>query len=901
MAVRFINPVESEYKSQFVPLPLDFIYGNIQAKQKDLDTARQKVAATEVNVKGTPWWEQGKTNYVKLKQEEYNDKIAAIANRLEMNKEAPQTALSDISKLNREFQEDEIVQTMLRQNKLWEPIAKKAAEDPNAAASFWLDLKQFDPTKKDWVWNDPFSVKDEMIKAPTFAETDKYITDNFGKFLQPQIEEKYGTGSTLVYKPELGKYEVKQADGTYTEVLLDSDLVNNIIPTAIDNYADYLANTDQHAQARVIREGLSYGSDPTPYYGRDVSKHRNLISSVVSKHFRTKILQKPGDVQIIAPVDATTGGGGGGTTPKVEDIEYSTFPGLTIDLSGKTQNLATTTNNLQKGIELRSSNLFNSSISGLMNASPNSPKAAEALVKMDEIFKKVAQDASIVVSQGYADPENLPSNEEQEKIKEILADPSKTFQALFGGSQAGSVEKDAAIMKGLLGERYFNTLRTEIFGVMGDLASSPDKESQKIAEDFWKSYSILEHEQAELKNLNGIIETNGQYFIDKGLELGLFNEEEKKFLSKQDNVEAGETAVKNFKSTLAKALAGDQASIDQLNESVFEEFDVLLGDRPSADLEEGIWHKLRDNQDKIGKRLSEEEFVVEIPKTGEGKSLLSGYTKKMKDFYNENPQNLLPLLQGFSSDLIDPNAVNKNSIAAIFNSSPYKMPGFSLPNDDKKLPANLITDVNLGKLGNSSMPVLYITAKDEKGVSSVVPITFNADNKDDLSKIVYDLITDEDTKVKAFGAELFGRSTMKDGDLAKIGTMFDILKSAGKVNNTEIDFIAGGTPFTLQVKDNQPVIGVKDVNGKFNPLDKISSPDGKNELRNIVDDMDEFLEYMGSFIVNRNLYKAQMSSGGGTTGNISTSPITIGGGTGGATNSGGKSQGGTTPQMNQWY
>ena len=37
MAVRFITPVETPYESQFVPMPLDFMYKALQEKQKGLD------------------------------------------------------------------------------------------------------------------------------------------------------------------------------------------------------------------------------------------------------------------------------------------------------------------------------------------------------------------------------------------------------------------------------------------------------------------------------------------------------------------------------------------------------------------------------------------------------------------------------------------------------------------------------------------------------------------------------------------------------------------------------------------------------------------------------------------------------------------------------------------------
>lgn len=916
MAVRFINPVESEYKSQFVPLPLDFIYGNIQAKQKDLDTARQKVAATEVNVKGTPWWEQGKTNYVKLKQEEYNNKIAAIANKLEMNKEAPQTALSDISKLNREFQEDEIVQTMLRQNKLWEPIAKKAAEDPNAAASFWLDLKKFDPTKKDWVWNDPFSIKDEMIKAPTFAETDKYITDNFGKFLQPQIEERYGGGATLTYIPELGRYQIVGPSGKLIEAITDSDLVNNIIPTAIDNYADYLANTDQHAQARVIREGLSYGADPTPYYGRDVSKHRNLISSVVSKHFRIKDIQQKPDIQYIEPATPTTKGGATTTTPKVEDIRFSIEQPSPINFSEQYSTIGLSTSNLERDVNARNNILFNNTINDIVKVSPNSQAASQAIIKMDEALNETIK--ALEQNLWKQGDDVFASQEDKDALQKIVSDPAIGFKSLFANADAS--DQSIATLKNQLGQKGFDNFRAKVYNVMSELAASPDPESQAIAENFYKTYASLEYDQSILAQQKEMVNSVGAAYVDQAISSGIITPEEVKAAGPL--LQSGTPGNEDFKRLVGMALGGDPMALKQLEKpGVWDRItsgsitDYDLGAEYAADdKQKGIsgpsaqgyaiswksyaplYEKIKNNLDKLNASVKQEEYIVEF---GDEKSELTKYTNGkngLKDQYNANPAMLMQVLQGYGKSLLGEDQrgkteFNQNDLRLMFNKSPLKMPNFNLADADKVE----VSTVNLGKLGNSSMPTLYITAKDSKGNSSTLPVAFNQINKSVLANMVTEFMTDNDPQVKAYGAELYGRATMSDGELANIGTMFDLMNRTKDVKDQTIKFTAGGAPYELKVENGTAVIGIN-ANGKFQSLGQTETPAGI-QVPNNVTNMDEFLEFMGFYTLYNNLYTGQLSSTGA---GISTTPITIGGGPGGTTTPVGKSQGSPIPVGQLW-
>ena len=84
MAVRFITPVETPYESQFVPMPLDFMYKALQEKQKGLDTTREQLGSADLKIEGAPWDIEDGT--VQKYKQKFNTDITGLSTKLEQDK-----------------------------------------------------------------------------------------------------------------------------------------------------------------------------------------------------------------------------------------------------------------------------------------------------------------------------------------------------------------------------------------------------------------------------------------------------------------------------------------------------------------------------------------------------------------------------------------------------------------------------------------------------------------------------------------------------------------------------------------------------------------------------------------------------------------------------------------------
>ena len=116
MAVQFIKPVESEYQSQFVPLPLDFIYSNIEAKQKGLEETRTALNNPDIPVKAPFWAEQ--QGAVEPIVNKYKAQINELSAQLEKDKGNFTGIASNLGKISTNFKEDPDVKKLARQKDL---------------------------------------------------------------------------------------------------------------------------------------------------------------------------------------------------------------------------------------------------------------------------------------------------------------------------------------------------------------------------------------------------------------------------------------------------------------------------------------------------------------------------------------------------------------------------------------------------------------------------------------------------------------------------------------------------------------------------------------------------------------------------------------------------------------
>lgn len=293
MAVRFIQPIDTPYESQFVPMPLEFMQQNIETKQKGLDTARTELGTAEFALDAAPWHEV--TGEAQAYRDKFSTSIASLEEELEKNKGSYGRVAGQLGALNREFMTDPELQKIKKHYEAYKTNVAPYMGKPNAASLYFRNLMEQDPQTGEWGWKNSSEIREEDIVSPIENKVEDTITTELVDSLKPSIEEAYGEGSMQMGAD--GKPVWVTPEG---KKLTNLNMENIFTEEAIENYAQRIYNGTED-QYLYLKEFL--GIDTLP-------EIRDYVESVASKAFYKAIDITP-EKTTKAPGGGSSGGEGG--------------------------------------------------------------------------------------------------------------------------------------------------------------------------------------------------------------------------------------------------------------------------------------------------------------------------------------------------------------------------------------------------------------------------------------------------------------------------------------------------------------------------------------------------------------------------------------------------------------
>jgi len=866
MAIQFVKPIETEYDSQFMPLPLDTIYKNIETQQQGLDTARADLNKTQINLKG-PFWasQQGAETPIK---EKYQSEVDELKERLERDKGNYSVIASKLAEVNQKFQNDPEVQKLVKQ----EELEKKNIDLGKIAGgtAFMPNIQYVDPVTQEIKFKDWRNINDEDIVAPvedkTFEHVNKLVVDR----LQEQSKKEYDNPTAFVYKDEAsGAYIVMDKPGG--NVIKTISKNDPMINQAIKSASEILA-VDASGQGRILRDfkenpflprvSLSDGRKVYQRGFKDAQQIEQFVRNAVDvvSYLRTEEIAPEFTVKTEGTVlDASSSSG---VSPQPIDYNYTIFQGPTVDASGAS-NYSQNLGDLQLSVERMEATTFNNyikelgTIAAVTNGTGNA--AYNVITEFDGILNELLANAELSsrAMQLFRDGDNQ-GNE-------------YTLYSLLQDKDAALVDNNLAKLMDELGEEgenksVYRDARAKFFTLMNNLADSPDKATQDIAERFFAMNTEITDKKLVVQNLEKIEEQIGKTVISEALKNPEFQTELARIYpnatTRKNVIQALKENNGNNNTALSfyKALGGDKYELSILDPSVGDYFKGIF----STELEQQYLGQARqltkdfkydklysalDNfrqTNPVTAKIAQEEYIVDLDNT-ESRSQFKKFFEEQKDYYNNNPQNLLNLFQNYGYTAgkdIGKTDLNLNDVREVFNNATLKSPKFSLEDDEEVK----VSDINLGSLGESSLPIMYVTVKDKKGDSSTIPVTLPQVNKNDLAEFIGSFVADDNGNVQDKGAEIYARVLLSPSSISSVATALAITENSGRLKDEVIKFKFQNEDYAIKINgQNNSTIGkLTDPNdiSTFAPLSETKTKNGERLPVNI-SNFSQFLRFMG--------------------------------------------------------
>jgi len=855
MAIQFVKPIETEYDSQFMPLPLDTIYKNIETQQQGLDAARADLNKTQINLKG-PFWASQQNAETPIK-EKYQSEVDELKERLERDKGNYSVIASKLAEVNQRFQNDPDVQKLVRQ----EQLEKKNIDLGKIAGgtAFMPNIQYVDPATQEIKFKDWRAINDEDIVAPVEDKTLEHVNKLVVEKLQEQYRLTYNKPQALVYKdPASGAYVVLEEPGTTSKKEIIK--TNPIIRQAIRAASELLA-LDASGQGRILREFKENPFVPpvTLPNGKQVVKRgysnpaelEKFIERAVDIVSYQRTEEKAPKIRVETEGTALDPGSGGGVSPEPIDYNFMVVSGPTVDYT-PTSNYSQTLGDLRRTIEGNEATAFNNYILQVAELSAESPKAKAVLNGLDGMLKAAL--------------EGQPIDAKNKFIELYREDPAITLFSLFNQQGKDPKERLSRFVSELkeIGDnnQSFQNVRAEFFRLMNDLAKDPDEATRTMAEEFFKMNAQISDDKLVANNLEKIENQIGKTIISEAFKNSEFLQEFNKiYSSNPKQAKAWKDILLDENSNNARimysALGGDKQQLAILDPSFTDYAGDIFMD--ALDLqyqgqareiaknsgEQAIFQALKKFKEEtnIAARIQTEEYIKD---TGEGEKASRYFNpvlNKLKEHYNNDPTSFLTLLQnsGYSVKEKGKSEFNLNDVRDIFNNSMIKSPDFNLKEDEKVE----ISSVDLGSLGESSLPIIYFTVKDANGRSSSLPIKLPEVNKPDLANIIGELIVDDNPNVQDKGASIYARVLLNESYISSISTALNISDKSDRLKGTIIDFKLGEKPYQVKIEGKgNYVIGKQTADGTFAPLAKTTTATG-TELPASVSSFSQFLRFMG--------------------------------------------------------
>jgi len=871
MAVQFIKPVESEYQSQFVPLPLDFMYSNIEAKQKGLEETRTALNNPDIPVKAPFWAEQ--QGAVEPIVNKYKAQINELSAQLEKDKGNFTGIASNLGKISTAFKEDPDVKKLARQKDLADKLdLTKIA----GGTAYFPTLQYVDPITQEIKFRNWREINDEDIVQPINDDAQNFVYKQVIERLKEQARTTYDVPNAYVFQDKAsGAFIIMDKPGGRTKkVIIKGDPV---IDQAIQSAASLILD-DNSGQAMLLKTFKDNKNKPAVRIqnpdgsvkveaGKGYDTYEDIhkyISEVLDISSFIDYKEHPAETTVKTEGTVLDPATAGGVTPEPEDYNYTTFSGPVVDVTG-TSNYSQNIGDLQLNIERAEATAFNQYLKELAGVAASNTvegrPAYDLLMSMDEILNELLADATINTK-----------NRAIELFRDGDAQGNDyTLVSILQDKQAGRADKVLAALMDELSEEgqnksAYKEAREKFFTLMNGLADSPNASTQAIAEEFFKLNTEITDKKLVLANLQNIEEQIGKTIISEALKDPEFKQELENIYpdanvrnnvikALEENGGDNNTALQFY-----KALGGDKYELSILDPDVGNYVKGIF----SSDLEQQYLGQAREltkqfgydklysaldrfrQKSPVNAKIEQETFIRDLGSTDSKKSEFKTFLEEQKDFYNDNPQNLLSLFQtyGYTGGReIGKTNLNLNDVREVFNNAILKSPNFALAEDDKVE----VSDVNLGSLGESSLPILYFTVKDKSGNSSTVPITLPDMNKHDLAKFITSFVQDDNPNVQDKGAEIYARVLLSPSSISSVSTALAITENSGRLKGQIVNFKLGQEPYALKINGkNSATIGklINDVTGAFAPLSNTKTKGGVDLPVN-VSNFSQFLKFMG--------------------------------------------------------
>lgn len=429
MAVRFINPIETPYESQFVPMPLDFMYKNLQEKQAGLDAARDLTNKATFKVEASPWHEQ--QGLAQKKRDYFSQKTQELAAQLERDKSNYGQVVSQLADLNREYLNDPEMVELLRHATAYKTNIQPLEGKEGSQTAYYRGLKEFDPITGEYKWRQNINYED--IKAPIFNDTQNYVNENFVKFLTASAKEE---DAEFRVDPSGGIVMVKKGKVT------DLNTSAKYIQEAIKKYARVLLE-DTHAQASYIKEYLGINTQ------EDLERY---VEQLASKRFYNIT-----EADVSTPISPKTSDNNSGYSPSGVRSNISVVEeGAVINpFDILAQTTTQITENITKAEERTTENFL-----GLVRTS--SPLLKEQLVKFDAEFDEIARKA--------LERANIPL-QNKPQILALLQSNSSLFDLLTSQGSQGLNEQNP-VLNSIFTPEQITDIRDKVYAGLLDLSPS---------------------------------------------------------------------------------------------------------------------------------------------------------------------------------------------------------------------------------------------------------------------------------------------------------------------------------------------------------------------------------------------------------------------------------------------
>ena len=151
-------------------------------------------------------------------------------------------------------------------------------------------------------------------------------------------------------------------------------------------------------------------------------------------------------------------------------------------------------------------------------------------------------------------------------------------------------------------------------------------------------------------------------------------------------------------------------------------------------------------------------------------------------------------------------------------------------------------------MGESSLPIMYVTVKDKKGDSSTIPVTLPQVNKTDLAEFIGSFVADDNSNVQDKGAEIYARVLLTPSSISSVATALAITENSGRLKDEVIKFKFQNEDYAIKINgQNNSTVGKltnPDDISTFAPLSETKTKNGESLPVNI-SNFSQFLRFMG--------------------------------------------------------